>query len=98
MLALGLGATATPAFARVDNVECNWLGLNCRGFWDHGYSDTTVWSKYKQLDLNHGSSVFGTTPQGVGLKDDSYCKPANTWANSYLSNVTKSRAAYYRNC
>lgn len=40
-LVLSAGAVAAPAFA-VDKVDCNWLKRNCKGAWDHGYSDKTV--------------------------------------------------------
>ena len=51
-LAIGSGvAAAAPAFA-TDNMDCNWLGFNCRAFWDHGYGSSNVWSNYKHLDLS----------------------------------------------
>ena len=90
--------TAAPAMAVVDNVECNWLGYNCRGFWSHGTTSTTVWSNYKQLDLRHGSSVFGNTSNGTPKSNDSGCVSANTWSYANLSGVTNGRQAYYRNC
>ena len=98
---LGVGmviAMAAPAMA-VDNVECNFIGLNCRGLWDHGTSSTTVWSNYKQLDVNHGSSVFGTRRDGVRQMGDSGCTAGpQTWSRASLGGVTNSRQTYYRNC
>lgn len=97
-LAIGSGvAAAAPAFA-TDNMDCNWLGFNCRAFWDHGYGSFNVWSNYKHLDNKHAASSFGNTPEGVRRKSDSGCKPASSWANSKLEGVTSKREVYYRSC
>ncbi|MDK7698092.1 lactococcin 972 family bacteriocin [Cutibacterium avidum] len=98
LLALGSVASAAPAFAVVDNIDCNWLGYNCRGFWDHGYTSTTVWSNYKNLDSRHASSVYGLRPDGSAARKDSGCVAAKAWSYASLSNVDHSRQAYYRSC
>lgn len=91
-------ATAVPAMAVVESVECSWIGTNCRGSWDHGTTATTVWSNYKQLDLTHASSVFGNTASGVHQTRASACMAKGTWSTASLSNVTSGREAFYRNC
>ena len=92
-------ATAVPAMAVVDSVECSWIGTNCRGSWDHGTTSTTVWSHYKQLDLRHGSSVFGNTASGAPKSFDSQCIfGPGTWSRASLTGVTNGRQAFYRNC
>jgi hypothetical protein len=91
-------ATAAPALAVVENVQCNWFGGNCRGQWNHGYTSTTVWSHYLQYDLTHASSSYGTTPDGVQRGNASPCMYPNNWSYSSLDNVTTGRQAYYRNC
>jgi len=97
-LTIGSGvAAAAPALA-TENMECNWLGRNCRAFWDHGWGSNNVWSNYKHLDKKHGATSFGTTSDGVRKRSDSGCKPASYWANSSLSGVTQQREAYYRSC
>lgn len=91
------GSTA-PALAAVHNMECDWLGRNCRAFWDYGTTSTTAWSNYKHLDKNHGSSVYGTTPSGSSVSKDSGCVVKGYWSYASISNVTKNRKAYYRSC
>jgi Bacteriocin (Lactococcin_972) len=90
-----VAAGAAPAFASIDSTDCNWLGLNCRGTWDHGINGSYAWSFYKQQDLTHGSSVFGNTASGL-RKSDSQCASAANWSNAQISNVTNSRTAYWR--
>ncbi len=97
-LVIGTGASAAIPALAVDNMNCNWLGQNCRAFWDHGVGSNTVWSNYKHLDKKHGASSFGMTKRGYRLRSDSGCRPAAYWANSSLSGVVTKREAYYRSC
>ncbi len=98
VLAAGALALASAAPALAENVQCNWFGGNCRGVWDHGYGDYTVYSNYLQYDLTHSSSVFGTASDGTRRSNISACKSPNQWSYANLNGVTSSREAYYRNC
>lgn len=85
VIAIGTGVSAAIPGLAVDNMNCNWLGQNCRVFWGHGVGSSTVWNRYKHLDKKHGASSFGATKKGNHLRSDSGRKPASCWANSSLS-------------
>lgn len=101
IVALSMGATAVgPAAAVTVSGDCNWLGRNCKSFWDHGTAGTSVWSNYKHHDVNHGSSTAGNTKAGVHKTHQSKCMgpSTETWAKSSLADVTSARESFYRKC
>ncbi|MFE9658434.1 lactococcin 972 family bacteriocin [Streptomyces sp. NPDC005955] len=76
-----VAATATPAFAVVQNIG--------GGIWDHGAGTANVWSDYYHKDKCHGSTSVGKT-----IQSDEAAK--GTWSMTQVQAKLSGNQTYYR--